>query len=132
MNEAVQFISEAGVFYIATVDGNEPKVRPFGAVFEDEGKVYFVTGNQKDVYKQLQANPHFEVSATAKDGRWIRLKGKAVFDDNLTVKIRAFDMFPSLKNIYHSPESPIFEAFYVTEGEATIYSFGGETKAIKL
>ena len=132
MNEVVEFISEAGTFYIATVDGNEPKVRPFGLVIEHEGKIYFGTSNQKYVYKQLQVNPNFEVSATAKDRRWIRLKGKAVFDNNMTVKAKAFEILPHLRDIYNTMDNPIFEVFYVSEGEATIYSFNGETKTYKV
>lgn len=132
MSEVVNFISEAGTFYIATVDGNEPKVRPFGLAIEHEGKIYFGTSNQKDVYRQLQANPNFEVSTTAQDKRWIRLKGKAVFDNNLTVKAKAFEILPQLKDIYNSADNPIFEVFYVFEGEASIYSFTGETKTFKV
>ena len=132
MNEVVKFISEAGTFYIATVDGNEPKVRPFGLVIEHEGKIYFCTSNQKNIYKQLQVNPNFEVSTTAKDNQWIRLKGKAVFDNNLTVKAKAFEILPHLKDIYNSMDNPIFEVFYVSEGEAAIYSFNGETKTYKV
>lgn len=132
MSEVVKFISEAGTFYIATIDGNEPKVRPFGLVIEHEGRIYFCTSNQKNIYKQLQVNPNFEVSTTAKDIRWIRLKGKAVFENNLAVKAKAFEIMPHLKDIYNSKDNPIFEVFYVSEGEATIYSFNGETQTFKV
>lgn len=132
MNQVVNFISEAGIFYIATVDGNEPKVRPFGLVIEHESKIYFCTSNQKNVYKQLKVNPNFEISTTAKDRRWIRLKGKAVFDNNMTVKAKAFEIMPHLKDIYNSLDNPIFEVFYVSEGEAAIYSFNGEIKTYKV
>ena len=132
MSEVVEFISEAGTFYIATVDGNVPKVRPFGLVIEHEGKIYFCTSNQKAVYKQLEANPNFEVSTTSKDNRWIRLKGKAVFENNFIVKAKAFEILPHLKNMYNSADNPNFVVFYVSEGEATIYSFSGETKTYKV
>lgn len=132
MSEVINFLSEAGTFYLATVDGNEPKVRPFGLAIEHEGKIYFGTSNEKDVYKQLQVNPNFEVSTTDKDNRWIRLKGKAVFENNLTVKAKAFEILPNLKALYNSADNPIFEVFYVSEGEASIYSFTGETKTIKV
>jgi len=132
VSEVINFLSEAGTFYLATVDGNEPKVRPFGLAIEHEGKIYFGTSNEKDVYKQLQVNPNFEVSTTDKDNRWIRLKGKAVFENNLTVKAKAFEILPNLKALYNSADNPIFEVFYVSEGEASIYSFTGETKTIKV
>ncbi len=132
MSEVVKFLSDAETFYIATVDGDKPKVRPFGIAIEHENKVYFVTGNQKDVYKQLKANPNFEVSATAKDRSWIRLKGKAVFENNLEVKKKAFEILPALSYIYKTPDSPEFEVFYISDGEASIYSFTEEPKTLKV
>ncbi len=132
MSEAVKFLSDAGTFYLATVDGDKPRVRPFGIAVEHEGKIYFVTGNQKDVYKQLQVNPNFEVSATAKDNSWIRLKGKAVFENNIEVKKKAFEILPALAGLYKTPDNPIFEVFYASEGEAAIYSFTEAPKTFKL
>ncbi len=132
MSEVVKFLSEAGTFYVATVDGDKPKVRPFGIAVEHEEKVYFVTSNKKDIYKQLKINPNFEVSATAKDGTWIRLKGKAVFENNIAVKKKAFEILPVLINIYQSVDNPMFEVFYTSDGEASIYSFTGEPKSIKV
>ncbi len=132
MSEVVKFLSDAGTFYVATVDGDKPKVRPFGLAIEHDGKIYFVTGNKKEVYKQLQTNPYFEVSTTAKDGSWIRLKGKAVFENNIEVKKKAFDIIPALANLYNTPSDPVFEVFYIDEGEASIYSFTGAPKTIKV
>ena len=76
MNEVLAFLLENRIVYLATVDGNIPKVRPVGFVMEFEGKLYFSTSNQKNVYKQLKANPNFEVSIISKTGDWLRLKGK--------------------------------------------------------
>mgnify|MGYP000630998067 CR=1 FL=1 len=132
MSEVVKFLSNAGTFYIATVDGDKPKVRPFGIAVEYEGKAYFVTSNQKDVYNQLKVNPNFEVSATSKDGTWIRLKGKAVFENNIEVKKKAFDILPVLASLYKTPDNPIFEVFYASEGEAAVYSFTGAPKILKV
>ncbi|HEX3028887.1 MAG TPA: pyridoxamine 5'-phosphate oxidase family protein [Clostridia bacterium] len=132
MSEAVKFLSDAGTFYVATVDGDKPKVRPFGIVVEYEGKTYFFTSNQKDVYKQLVANPNFEVSATAKDGSWIRLKGNAVFDNNIGAKKKAFETLPALESIYKTYDNPEFVTFYASEGEATIYSRTEAPKSFKL
>jgi len=132
MSEVVEFLSAVKTFYIATVDSDKPRVRPFGIAVEYEGKIYFVTNNQKAVYRQLKANPNFEVSATDKDGRWIRLAGKAVFEDNIEVKKKAFEISPNLANIYKTPDNPIFEVFYVAEGEAVLYSFNDEPKKLKV
>lgn len=80
MHEVLKFLTDNPTFYIATVDGDKPRVRPFGFVMEFEGKLHFCTNNQKNVYKQLQVNPYFEVSTASPEGRWIRLRGKAVFN----------------------------------------------------
>ena len=132
MNEALKFLTDNQTFYIATVDGDEPKVRPFGFVMEFDQKIYFGTSNQKDVFKQLKANPKFEVCTADKTGRWIRLKGKAVFDNNIAAKEKAFEVMPRLAKIYQNASNPIFEVFYVAEGEFTFFSIAGEKKTYKL
>jgi uncharacterized pyridoxamine 5'-phosphate oxidase family protein len=132
MDEALKFLTDNQTFYIATVDGDEPKVRPFGFVMEFDHKIYFCTNNQKDVFKQLKANPKFEVCAADNTGRWIRLKGKAVFDNNIAAKEKVFEVMPRLGKLYQSASNPIFEVFYVAEGEATIFSMAGDKKTYKL
>ena len=132
MNEILEFITQARTFYIATVEGDKPKVRPFGFVMEHEGQLYFCTNNQKDIYKQLQINPYFEVCTTSANGSWIRLRGKAVFEANLAAKAKAFEIMPRLAAMYASPENPIFEVFYISEGEATFYSFSGAPRVVTL
>ena len=132
MNEILKFITDAKIFYIATVEGNKPRVRPFGFAIEYQGKIYFGTSNQKDVYKQLNSNSQFEVCTMSKDGQWMRLQGKAVFDSSADAKAKAFEVMPGLASIYKSPENPFFEVFYVEEAEATFYNMKGESKNIKL
>ena len=132
MNEAVQFLIDNPIFYLATVDGSDPKVRPFGFIMEFQNKIYFCTSNDKDVYKQLRANPKFEVCTVDKNNRWIRLKGKAVFDNNLDAKKKVFEMLPIAREIYKDTSNPILEVFYLIEGEATIFSMSGEKKTYKL
>lgn len=129
MNEILKFIKEAGIFYMATIDGDKPKVRPFAFAMEYQNKIYFCTSNQKNVYNQLKSNPQFEACTMSKDGRWIRLQGKAVFDCSMDAKIKAFEVMPGLAKIYNSSE---FEVFYVDEAEATFYSMKGESRTIKL
>lgn len=132
MNEILEFITKAKTFYIATIDGDKPRVRPFGFIMEHQEKLYFGTSNQKDVCKQLALNPHFEVSTMSENGQWIRLQGRAVFDSSIEAKTKAFEIMPSLAGIYNSPDNPTFEVFYIAEGKATIYSFSDEPKIIKL
>ena len=80
MSKVNDFITEAGVFYLATVDGDQPKVRPLGAHMEMDGKVLFGIGDFKEVYKQLLANPKVEIACAKPDGHWLRYTGKVVFE----------------------------------------------------
>lgn len=131
MEEVLQFLKDNPTFYIATVDGDTPKVRPFGFAMEYDGKLCFCTNNQKDVYKQLKANPKFEISVASKTGEWLRLKGKAVFITSRESKKAALDTMPSLRNLY-SEEDSIFEIFYAGEAEATFYGMSGHVKSVKI
>jgi uncharacterized pyridoxamine 5'-phosphate oxidase family protein len=131
MNEVLTFLLDNKTFYIATVEGNIPKVRPFGFVMEFEGKLYFGTSNQKPVYKQLKANPNFEISTTSKTGDWLRLKGKAVFNSNQKTKQAALDVMPALSKMY-SVDDSIFELFYIEDGEATFNDMKGSSRTITL
>lgn len=131
MNEVLKFLTDNTTFYLATVDGNIPKVRPFGFVMEFEGKLYFCTNNQKNVYKQLKANPHFEVSTTSPAGEWLRLKGEAVFNTSRQTKQAALDARPMLGRMY-SVDDSIFELFYIKNAEATFSDMKGASRTIKL
>jgi len=131
MNEVLQFLKDNPTFYLATTDGDTPKVRPFGFVMDYEGKLCFCTNNQKDVYKQLKANPKFEISTTSQTGEWLRLKGKAVFITSRESKKAALDAAPSLRKIY-SEDDDIYEIFYADDAEATFYKMGGTPRTVKL
>lgn len=130
MDEVLKFLKDNQTFYIATVDGNIPKVRPFGFVMNYEDKLYFGTNNQKDVYRQLKANPYFEVSTTSNTGEWLRLKGEAVFNTNKQSKQAALDAAPALGKMYRVDDS-IFEVFYIENAEATFRNMKGESKTVK-
>ncbi len=131
MNEILKFLADNPIFYLATVEGDIPKVRPFGFVMNYQGKLHLCTSNQKDVYKQLKANPHLEISTTSQTGEWLRLKGKAVFNTNKESKQAALDVAPFLSRMY-SVDDSIFEVFYIENAEATIQNMKGESKTIKL
>lgn len=132
MNDVLKFLTDNPTFYLATVDNGKPKVRPFGFVMEFENKLYFCTNNQKDVYNQLKANPYIEISTTSASGEWIRLTGKAVFDSNSAAKAKVLELSPQVAGIYKTPDNPIFEVFFLEDGEATFYSFTSEPKTVKL
>ena len=121
MNQAVRFLKDVGTFYLATADRDQPRVRPFGAVMEWNGRIYLCTNNQKQVYQQMMANPKVEISATAEDGRWIRITGDAERDPSTEAKAAMLDDNPTLKNLY-SLEDGKFEVFYLTGASAAIYS----------
>lgn len=131
MNDVFQFLTDNPTFYLATVDGNLPKVRPFGFVMIFDGKLCFCTNNQKNVYKQLKVNPHFEVSTTSKTGEWLRLTGKAVFITSRESKQAALDAAPFLGKLYKSDDA-IFEIFYVADGEATFFQMDGTSRTVTL
>lgn len=128
MKEVYEFLKNVGTFYIATVDGDKPRVRPFGVVNIFEDKLYIQTGKVKNVSKQMQANPNVEICAF--DGKvWIRLEGKVVRDDRIEAKASMLDANPMLKNMY-SAEDDNTEVLFFTDAKATFYSFTDEPRVI--
>lgn len=125
MEEVVKFLSENPVQYLATVgrDG-KAKCRPFMFCFEQDGKLWFCTNNLKEVYADMQKNPYIEVCVSNKEFAWIRLNGKAVFENNMTVKQACLNI-PIVKQQYQTADNPIFEVFYLMDGKATIADFSG-------
>ncbi len=123
--DVLSFLKENRVFYIATVDGDKPAVRPFGFVMDYDDKLYLCTNNKKDVFKQLQANPNLEISAFGSGEKWLRLSGKAVVNTTRAVKEAALQEMPFLKNLY-SVDDDLFELFYLAEGEASFRSVKGD------
>lgn len=125
MKEVVEFLQANPVQYLATVgrDG-KAKCRPFMFCLEQEGKLWFCTNNTKDVYKDLAANPELEVSVSSPEYAWIRLNGKAVFENNMAVK-EACMLNPIVKGQYNEASNPIFEVFYLENAKAVIADFSG-------
>lgn len=130
MKEVLQFLNENPTFYLATVEGTIPKVRPFGFAMDYQGKLYFCTSNKKKVYQQLTQNPYFEISTTSKEHEWLRLKGRAVFHSTKETKQAALAAAPFLSNLY-SVDDPSFELFYIEEAEAVFYNRQGVAKTIR-
>ena len=121
MEEAFEFLKKCGVFYIATEEGDKPKVRPFGAVNIFEGKLYIQTGKIKNVSKQMQINPNVEICGFV-DGKWIRLEGKVVRDDRREAKKSMLDNNPELRGMY-SEDDDNTEVLYFENAKATFCSF---------
>ena len=123
MERVYNFLKEAKVFFVATVDGNEPKVRPFGFTMIYQGKLYFCTNNQKPVYNQLMNNSNIEICACT-GTEWVRVKARAVFDKEMDAKRNVFIADPSMNALYKA-EDEIFEIFYLKDAEATFCSMSG-------
>lgn len=131
MDQALEFLKESGTFYIATTEGDQPRVRPFGAVFEYEGKLYIVTNNTKNCFKQMIQNPKVEICGMNKKGKWIRITGEVANDDRREVKELALETIPFLKSMY-SIDDGVFAILYFTKGTATISSFNAEPETFSL
>lgn len=131
MDKALEFLKDCGTFYLATNEGDQPRVRPFGAVFGYENKLYIVTNNTKKCFKQMLQNPKVEISGMNKKGEWIRLSGEVANDDRREVKELALETIPVLKSMYNINDG-IFAVLYFTKGTATISSFTGEPETFSL
>ena len=129
MREVYEFLKKCGIYYLATADGDQPRVRPFGTQDIFEGKLYIQTGKSKAVSRQIQANPKVEICAFA-DGQWLRLAGKLVRDDRIEAKQHMLDAHPQLKGMY-SAEDDNTEVLYFEEAEATFASFGGAPRVVR-
>lgn len=116
-----RFLDEAQTYYLATVEGDQPRVRPFGTALIYDGRLYIQTGKVKPVSKQLAANPKAEICAF-KDGKWIRIAGELVNDDNRDVMVAMLEKMPSLKAMY-SPDDGNMQMLYFKDATATFSSF---------
>jgi len=130
MNKITEFLNQSGTFYLSTVEYNMPRVRPFGAVVEYDGKIYICTNNQKNVFKQILVNPNIEISSMVGD-KWIRLEGKLIVDERIEAKEAMLESNPSLRSMYNENDG-IFEVLYFTEATAKICSFTSEPEIVKL
>ena len=126
MSKVNDFISEAGVFYLATVDGDQPKVRPLGAHMEMDGKLLFGVGDFKDVYKQLVANPKVEIACAKADGHWLRYTGKAVFEEDDKYAEMALESAPHLRQIYNDETGNKMMMFHLEDATAYDIEVMGE------
>ncbi|MFI3254137.1 MAG: pyridoxamine 5'-phosphate oxidase family protein [Eubacteriales bacterium] len=125
MNEILAFLKENPTQYLATVglDG-KAKCRPFMFLFEKEGKLWFCTNNQKDVYKEMKSNPNVEVTTSSPQFAWVRISGTATFVNNMEVKKGCMEI-PMIQGIYQTAENPIFEVFYLADAKAILADFSG-------
>ena len=121
MQKVCDFLKNAGVYYLATVEGDQPRVRPFGTVNIFEGKLYIQTGKIKPTSKQLAANPKAEICAF-KDGAWLRVACELVEDDRVEAKKSMLDAYPELRGMYDENDGNT-QVFYMKNATATFSSF---------
>ncbi len=121
MEKTAAFLKEAGTYYLATTDGDQPRVRPFGTINLFDGKLYIQTGKSKDVSKQLHANPKAEICAF-KDGSWLRVACELIEDDRREARESMLNAYPQLRAMY-SEDDGNTEVFYIKNATATFSSF---------
>lgn len=122
MERAYDFLKKAGTYYLATMDGDQPRVRPFGTVDLFDGRLYIQTGKKKDVAKQLAKNPKAEICAFM-DGKWLRLSGELVEDDRREARKHMMDAYPSLRAMYNEDDGNTL-VLYFRNARAVFSSFG--------
>ncbi len=128
MEEVLEFLKQCGTYYLATADGDQPRVRPFGTIHLFEGRLYIQTGKVKDVSHQMHANPKIEICAF-QDGTWLRIAAQAVEDDRVEARQSMLDAYPSLGKMYSADDGNT-EVFYLKDATATFSSFTNQPKVV--
>jgi uncharacterized pyridoxamine 5'-phosphate oxidase family protein len=129
MQEVYDFLKKSGTYYLATVEGDQPRVRPFGTVNIFDGKLYIQTGKSKPCSKQMKKNPKIEI-CSVNGGEWIRVQATAVEDDRVEAKQSMLDAYPNLKKVYSATDSNT-QVLYLKDAVATISAFTHAPKVIK-
>ena len=129
MEQVEKFLKDADVYYLATLEGDQPRVRPFGTAHIFEGKLYIQTGKVKEVYKQIKENPKAEICACMKD-QWLRVSGELMEDDRREARQSMLDDYPSLQSMYSADDGNT-AVFYFRNATAVFSSFHAEPEVIK-
>lgn len=128
MQEVYEFLKQCNTYYLATTEGTQPHVRPFGTADLFEGRLYIQTGKSKKVYRQMKENQNIEISGMH-EGRWIRLQAQAIEDDRLEPKQHILDAYPSLQKMYKADDGNT-AVFYLKNATATFCSFTEEPRVV--
>jgi uncharacterized pyridoxamine 5'-phosphate oxidase family protein len=129
MQEVYEFLKKCGTYYLATADGDQPRVRPFGTAHIFEDRLYIQTGKKKLVSQQMKKNPRVEICAM-NGGQWVRIQAVAVEDDRVEAKTSMLEAYPNLKRMYSATDNNT-QVLYLKDAVATINSFGGSPKEIR-
>ncbi len=130
MNKVVEELKKTKIFYIATVDGDKPRVRPFSSVAEFEGRAYICTGRHKETYKQLTSNPHIELSGMYDGGTWLRVSADVIEDDRIEAEQAVLDDPTGPSQLYKAGDGR-FVVFKLTNVKAYKYNFYSAPEEIK-
>ncbi len=128
MEKVLEFLKEAGTYYLATVEGDQPRVRPFGTIHLFEGRLYIQTGKIKPVAAQLAANPKAEICAFQK-GAWLRVACRLIEDDRVEARKSMLDAYPNLRAMYSEDDGNTV-VYYMKDAVATFSSFGGKPETV--
>ncbi len=129
MEEVYEFLKECGTYYLATMDGEQPRVRPFGTIDLFEGKLYIQTGKKKEVSRQMMEHSRIELCGF-KDGKWLRVAADAVEDDRVAARQHMLDAYPSLGKVYKAEDGNT-QVFYLEHVEATFSSFTEDARTVR-
>ena len=129
MKRVLEFLKKADVYYLATVEGDQPRVRPFGTAHEFEGRLYIQTGKVKPVSHQIAENPKVEICAFC-EGAWVRIACTLVEDDRTEAKKSMLDAYPTLRGMYDENDGNT-QVFYMTDATATFCAFGKPAEVVR-
>lgn len=132
IQEIIAFLAKSPSFYVGTVDAEgKPHVRPFSFVMEWEGKLTFITNNQKEVFKQISLNPYVDICTFSDEGKWIRISGKVKLFQSIEANKKSLEIMPNLKDLYGDEYNPTLAHFSYEQGEAAFWSFA-DNKPFKI
>lgn len=129
MQEVHDFLKKCGAYYLATVEGDQPRVRPFGTIHLYEGKLYIQTGKSKDVSKQIAKNPKIEICAFDGD-QWLRVQATAVDDPRVEASESMLDAYTQLRDRYSATDGNC-QVLYLKDAVATFSSFTAPPRVVK-
>ena len=129
MKEVIDFLSANQMGSLATVEDGKPRVRPWGFMLAQDGKLWFCTSNNKDVFHQLQKNPAIEFTSSTAEFVTIRVRGEVIFSNDMGMK-KIVESHPMVKSVYQTAENPLFEIFFLEHGKAVISDFSGQPPRI--
>ncbi|KYZ75330.1 pyridoxamine 5'-phosphate oxidase [Anaerosporomusa subterranea] len=126
MKDVIDFLNANPLGFLATIEDGNPRVRPWGFMLERDSRLWFCTANNKSVFHQLRKNPSIEFSSMTQKFAFVRVSGEAKFSKDIEMKRYILENRPMIKEIYKTPDNPIFEIFYLEHGKAVLSDMSGQ------